>query len=161
MARRFHFRLQTLLEVRALREREAKRAFAARQAAIARLDELNRQTSTEIESQQAALLAGMQTGTLDLLAMQRGRAWIAHLRKTITQRLQQRAEMVASLESLRAAWTAARTQLRIVEKLRERRWARYRRDRQRREQTEADELARQLPLFRLNAAAPGEPVAAD
>lgn len=161
MARRFQFRLQTLLDVRALREREAKRAFAAQQAAIARLDELNRQTSAEIESQQAALLAAMQTGALDLVALQRGRAWIAHLRRTITQRLQQRAEMVASLESLRSAWTAARTQVRIVEKLRERRWTRYRKDRQRREQAEADELARQLPTFRVNAAAPGRPDVAD
>jgi flagellar export protein FliJ len=160
MARRFEFRLQTLLDVRRLREREAKRAFATQQAEIARLDQLNRETTAEIAAQQAALLGAMQAGPLDLMTLQRGRAWIAHLRKTITQRLQQRVAMVQSLESLRGQWTAARTQMRIVEKLRERRWTRYRKDRQRREQTEADELARQLPMFGLNAAGLEPPSAA-
>ncbi len=37
-----------------------------------------------------------------------------------------------------------RTQTQIVEKLRERRWAAYRKQRDRREQNESDELARQL-----------------
>ena len=48
MARRFEFRLQTLLEVRQLREREAKRSVATKSAEIARLDRLNEQTAVEI-----------------------------------------------------------------------------------------------------------------
>ncbi len=149
MAKRFEFRLQTLLDVRALREREAKRAFAAQQAEIARLDQLNRDTAAEIERQQAALLDAQQAGAIDLITLQRGRAWIAHLRKTIAQRLDQRVGMTRVLDELRGKWTAARRELRIVDKLRERRWNRYRKDRQRREQAESDELARQLPMFGL------------
>jgi hypothetical protein len=94
MARRFRFRLQTLLRVRQLREREAKRKVAAKQAEIARLDRLNEQTTEEILRQQEALLAGQRQGQLDPLALQRGRAWIAYLRKTIAVRHLQRRQLI-------------------------------------------------------------------
>ena len=144
MARRFQFPLETLLRVRALREREAKRKVAAQRAEIARLDRQNRQTAEEISRQQAELLAGQQHGRLDPSALQRGRAWIAHLRRTITLRQAQRVALEAQWQQLQAAWLAARTQLRIIEKLRERRWAAYRHDHSRSEQAAADELAQQL-----------------
>ncbi len=144
MARRFRFRLQTLLKVRQLREREAKRKVAAQRAEIARLDRLNEQTAVEISRQQEALCVAQQQGRLDPLALQRGRAWIAYLRQTIAVRLVQRAERVAQLKQLQAAWHAARTQMRAIEKLRERRWQEYVHDRQRRDQAAADELAQHL-----------------
>lgn len=144
MGRRFEFRLETLLRVRQLREREAKRKVAAQQAALALLDRLNRQTAEEISRQQAELLAGQRQGHLDPLELQRGRAWIAHLRRTIALRQVQRAELTAQLQQLQVAWQAARTQARIIEKLRERRWEEYTRKRARAEQAAADELAQQL-----------------
>jgi flagellar FliJ protein len=144
MARRFDFRLGTLLRVRQLREQEAKRKVAAQRAEIARLDRLNRQTADDILRQQAELLEGQQHGRLDPLSLQRGRAWIAHLRRTIALRDLQRAEMTARLQQLQALWHAARTQARIIEKLRERRWQQYVRERRRDEQAAADELAQQL-----------------
>ena len=144
MARRFQFRLETLLRVRQLREREAKRKVAAKRAEIALVDRLNTQTVEEISRQQAALLAGQREGRLDPLTLQRGRAWIGHLRRTIGQRHVQRAELLAQWQELQAAWHAARTQARIIEKLRERRWEEYVHDRERKEQAAADELAQQL-----------------
>ncbi len=158
MARRFRFRLQTLLKVRRLREREAKRKVAAQRAVIARLDRLNEQTSTEILQQQDVLMYGQQQGRLDPAALQRGRAWIAYLRKTMSLRLLQRAELLDQLHRLQAEFQAARTQSRIIEKLRERRWSEYVRDRERRDQAAADELAQQLlgvqqpPAFSLRPA---------
>jgi flagellar FliJ protein len=144
MARRFEFRLETLLRVRQLREREAKRKVAAQRAEIARLDRLNRQTAEEISRQQAELLEGQRAGRVDPLTLQRGRAWIAHLRRTIALRQVQRTEMLAQLQQLQAAWHAARTQARIIEKLRERRWEQYVHERARQEQAASDELAQQL-----------------
>jgi flagellar protein FliJ len=144
LAKRFQFRLQTLLRVRQLREREAKRNVATQQAEIARLDRLNEQTAEEILKQQAELLARQSAGRLDPLELQRGRAWVAHLRRTIAQRHEQRLEMVQRLRQLQALLRAARTQTRILEKLRERRWQEYRKERDRREQATADELAQQL-----------------
>lgn len=144
MARRFVFRLETLLRVRRLREREAKRKVAAKHAEIALVDRLNEQTTAEILQGQEALLAGQQQGRLDPLALQRGRAWVAYLRRLIAQRQVQRAELVQQLRKLQAAFQEARTQSRIIEKLRDRRWREYAADRDRQEQAGADELAQQL-----------------
>jgi len=157
MARRFQFRLQTLLKVRQLREREAKRRVAAKRGEIARVDELRRQTSAELTRQQEALLGEQLQGHLDTLALQRGRAWIAHLRKTIVALQARRAALLSELEQLQSELRVARTQTRIIEKLRERRWQAYARARARREQAEADELARQLQGQELADSADGAP----
>lgn len=147
MARRFRFRLQTLLKVRQLREREAQRKVAGKRAAIARLDQLDEQTGVEISRQQAALLGGQECAQLDALELQRGRAWIAYLRKTIGLRQPQRVELQQQLQQLQDQLRTARTQTRIIEKLYQRRWDEYADNRKRREQADADELARQLHGF--------------
>ena len=143
MAKRFHFPLETLLRVRDIREREAKRKVGLKQAEIARVDQLNRRTAEEISSRQDRLRLH-QEGRLSASESIRERAWIAYLRRTIGQRQAQRAELVAQLEKLQETFVHARVQKRIIEKLRERRWDEYSRRRKRREQADADELAQQL-----------------
>jgi flagellar export protein FliJ len=76
----------------------------------------------------------------------RGRAWIGYLRRTSIERQTLRAALVKELEQLQSQWRQARTQARILEKLRQRRWDEYTRRRGRREQAEADELAQQLQV---------------
>ncbi len=159
MARRFQFRLETLLRVRRLEEREAKRKVAAQRAEIARLDQLDEQTRAEIGRQQTTLLEQQRAGRLDPLELQRGRAWIAHLRRQIGLRQVQRAELLARLQELQAAWQAARTRMRAIEKLRERRLETYQRQRQRAEQAASDELARQLHAPDLQAGVADPPSA--
>ena len=146
MAKRFRFPLETLLRVRELREREAKRKVGLKQAEIARIDQLNRQTYAEIDAHQQ-VLRQQQQGTLTPGELVRERAWIAHLRRTIVQRQVQRVQLVNELQALLEELRIARVQKRVIEKLRERRWEEYRRDRARCEQTEADELAQQLHAF--------------
>lgn len=143
MARRFHFPLETLLRVRELREREAKRKVGLKQAEIARLDRLDRETAEEILRRQEALGA-RQRGSFTSGDLMRERAWIAYLRRTIYQRQESRRELVKQLDELRKLFLHARTQTRIIDKLRERRWEKYVKDRRRREQSEADDLARTL-----------------
>lgn len=147
MARRFVFPLETLLRVRTLREREAQRAVASKTAEIARLDQLNQQTAETITAQQQDLFSAQQQGSPDPLTLQRGRAWIAHLRRTIATRQHQKSALNEELKDLQAKLRDARTQTRIIEKLRTRRLNTYKRDRRRREQAEMDELAQQLPMF--------------
>ncbi len=146
MAKRFHFPLETLLRVREVREREAKRKVGLKQAEIARLDQLNRQTAEEIFARQD-ILRQHQRGTLTPNDIVREQAWIAYLRRTIFQRQAQRAGLVKELEVLQEALRQARVQKRIIEKLRERRWDEYVKDRKRREQAESDELAQQLHVY--------------
>lgn len=153
MAKRFTFRLETLLRVRELREREAKRKVGAKQAEITRLDRLNRQTTDEILRRQDALRE-RQRGSLATDELVRERAWIAHLRRTIGERRTARGELVVQLEELRERMRQARTQKRVIEKLRERRREEYERDRKRREQAESEELAQQLHVFEGVASGP-------
>lgn len=147
MAKRFQFRLETLLRVRVLREREAKRKVGAKQAEIARIDQLNRQTDHEILRRQNDLRCNQQRESLVAADLVRAQAWIGHLRRTILERQAVRAALVTELGVLRDKLREARTQKRIIEKLRERRWEEYVKDRQRREQAESEELARQLHGF--------------
>lgn len=147
MAKRFEFRLQTLLDVRALREREAKRNVAVQRAKIAQLDQLDAQAHAEIEQQQAVLRAAQTTGALYTPDLQRGRAWVAYLRRSIAERGQTRATLRRELQDLLVALREARRQTRTLEKLREKQQAAYRRERNRREQAESDELALQLQVF--------------
>lgn len=144
MAQRFRFRLETVLRVRDLREREAKRRFGAKQAEIARLDVLDGQTQSEISQTQAALLQSLENARLDPTELSRSRAWVAHLRRTILERQVVRRGLMADLEKLRSEFQQARTARRVIEKLRERRYEEYRRERNLREQADADELALRL-----------------
>jgi len=65
-------------------------------------------------------------------------------------------QLVEELHKLQAEFQAARTQARIIERLRERRWDQYVRDRERRDQAAADELAQQLHGSEAPAALSGQ-----
>lgn len=157
--RRFEFRLATLLRVRELREREALRKFAAKQAEIARLERLNRQTQEEIAACHGALRTRQQAARLDPLELTRLRAWVGLLRRQLLDRQELRARMAAELEQLREELGQARREKQTLERLRERRWNEYRRVRNLREMAALDEMARQMHVRRHAAegAAPARP----
>jgi flagellar protein FliJ len=144
VARRFRFPLQTLLRVRRIREREAKRKLAAKRAEIARLDRLDEATRAEIVAGQQELLDNQKRSALDPRDLARTWAWIGHLRRTLAERQSLRAKMTAEFERLQAEFMELRKQARIIEKLRERRWNEYRDERRRTEQAASDEVAQQL-----------------
>src|SRR5215468_7788790 len=127
MPQPFRFRLETVLRVRDLREREARRRFGAKQAEIARLDRLNEQTAAQIVAQQSTLLGQQQQSRIDAAGLVRARSWIAHLRRTILERQVARQSLVTQLTALREAFRQARTARRVIEKLRERRSAEWKR----------------------------------
>jgi flagellar export protein FliJ len=140
----FRFRLQTLLRVRDLRERETKRNVALKQAEIARLDEANRSAAEEILRRESAMRTIAERGSIDAAELMRERAWIAHLRQQILEQQRVRACLERDLADLQEAWKRARTDLKVLEKLRERRSDEHRRAQALREQAEADDVARKL-----------------
>ncbi|MCG3126159.1 MAG: hypothetical protein CHACPFDD_00989 [Phycisphaerae bacterium] len=144
MARRFRFRLETLLRVRRIAEREQQRQLAARQAELARLDKLIAELLAEIERWQQVLLGEQSSAALDATSLSRQRAWIAYLRQVLHVQQALRGSAVQEVEAARRRLSEARVRTRTVETLRERRWQEYRQERESAEQTEADELARQL-----------------
>ncbi|RMF71180.1 MAG: flagellar export protein FliJ [Planctomycetota bacterium] len=144
MSRRFRFRLETLLRVRQLREDEATRRLAQQQAEIARIDAQKAELLERIREIQTELLARQSTACPEPADLARRRAWVAHLRRRIADGDRLRAEKSEQLERLRDAWRTARTQKRVIEKLRERRAAEHRHAARRREQRDAWELAQRL-----------------
>jgi flagellar export protein FliJ len=144
MAARFQFRLETLLRVRRLRERHATRNVASAQAEIARIDGHSAATRREILSAHEGLRGAQSSEQPNAADLSRGRAWISHLQHVLLQNGHMRSQQEQQLAQAQAELSRARTQTRIVEKLRERRRETYVKDRERREQTEQDDLARQL-----------------
>ncbi|MFO0839160.1 MAG: flagellar FliJ family protein [Phycisphaerae bacterium] len=147
MPKRFQFRLQTVLRVREVREREAKRRVGKKWGEIALLDSLDRDTTAEIDARQRQLRLLQDAPRIDSTALVRQRAWIAHLRKTMLERQVVRRRLAEELRELQAQLAAARTQTRMLEKLRERGQTEHRKAIQRFEQAQSDELAQRLPAL--------------
>lgn len=160
MARRFRFSLATVQRVRESHEREAKRRVGVKLAEIAQLDQRVRSYEERIAQTQSGLRELQGDESLDITAVTRDRAWIAHLRRVIAQEGQKRAVLLQELAPLQAAMREARKQTRIIEKLREKRWTEHVRSEALREQHESDEMARDLLLRQANEAhsldAPGD-----
>lgn len=148
MAKAFRFRLDTLLRVREIREREAKRKVGAKRAEIARVETAIRQTGEEIARSAGGLSAAQQRPALDVAALSRERAWIAYLRRILQQQTALRAALEQEHRQLLEEMRQAHVQLRIIQKLRERRWAAHQREQALREIGESDELARNLLVRR-------------
>ncbi len=153
MAQAFKFRLETLLNVRQIRQREAMRKLAAIQAELAQLDDADRRGWQEILEQQALLRETQTAGRFDPLELARIRAWIGHLRRQMHERQSMRVQVLARLEAAREQVRVARTQTRVLETLRERRFDEHRRAQQKREQDLTDELAQQMHCHALSRAA--------
>ena len=144
MAKRFRFRLETLLRVRQLREDEALRNVAVQQAEIARIDGQKTEMFARIQTAQGGILERQRGPALEPADLARRRAWIAHLRRQIADNDRVRAEKLEALDELRDTWRTARTQKRIIEKLRERRYDEHRLAENRRVQHEYYEMAQRL-----------------
>ncbi len=152
MARRFRFQLETLLRVRELRQREAERRLAARQADLVRLDHLRDETAREVSVCQERLRE-RQAGKIDPRDLTARQAWIVHLRRCLASAEQQRAALQQELRDLRQNVQVARTQTRMLEKLRARRKDEHRRTVNHQQQNATEEVARQLHIRRTDASA--------
>ncbi len=148
MARRFHFRLQTLMRVRELKEREAQRGVAAHVAELVELDELDAIARRDIHDVHTQLLRTQQSDTPETADLTRGRAWIAQQQRQIIEREMQRKTVQQQLAVAQQKLREARTQTRILEKLRERRLEQHLQAAKRRERLVEAEVARQMYLRR-------------
>lgn len=145
--KRFTFPLETLLRVRELREREAKRAVAVRQSELARIDRLSEATRREIHNSHETLRSRQSAGPAVLLhpaELARQRAWIAHLQLLLLQQQQMRIDAAQQLAQSISNLNRARTSTKTVEKLKSHRLAAYRKRQNRHEQAASDDLAQQL-----------------
>ncbi len=148
MARRFVFSLQTVLELRAMREQQQRRRFAQALAVVARIERQIVALRQRRLLEQRSLAEDQAAGRGDAASWLRRRAWIAQLARQIERLEVQRHEAAGRVEQQRRIWQQKRNELRALQQLRDRRYASWRKERFKREQGRLDELAQQLHLRR-------------
>ncbi len=147
----FTFRLEPLLKLRRIEEERAKAAFLE---ALGRF----RRKEAEIENlsrrreEAKALSRERQSGSLDVEELLRVRRFLNVLYQRMAERREELQAMRRGLEESRSAHRRAAVRLRIVEKLRERRWREFLREEERRERRDLDEIG-QTSFIRARSAA--------
>jgi flagellar FliJ protein len=141
MAKRFTFRLDTLLKIRQQREDEQKRVVAERLRQIGQVRDQLDALQNQIRDETDAIRSGQAGGVIDIQQVMRHRSWLGHLHCGVLEAEARERFLEARLAQERVVLAEAVKQRRILAKLKERQFERYQRDEQKRETRESDELA--------------------
>lgn len=150
MAKRFTFRLETMLKIRRQREDRHKRIVAERLRQIVAVREQLISLDRQIMAETHAIRKGQKPGTIDLQQAIRHRNWLTHLHKAILDGQARLRFLEARLAQERAALAEAAKQRRILEKLKERQYLRYRQEEERTETKVADDQTTIRYIFDRN-----------
>jgi len=141
VAKRFAFRLETVLKVRRLREQQHKRLLAAqvseRRALHRTMQGLNEQIAAGFDKARAQAARP----DVDVPGLSGQRFWIAHLQNQSLALEARLSDVEQQLTSHRRDLAGAAKEVRVIENLREKAWNEHRRELQRAEMIEADEMA--------------------
>jgi len=140
MAKRFEFRLEALLKIRKQAEDACKRAVADRLRSIGVVQGEIAVLQDQIRSEIGAFRRTHAVGRLDVTQVMRHRHWLIHLHQGALMGHARLAELQRRLQEDRAALAETRKRVRILEKLKERQYERYRRDLDRAEVRQNDEI---------------------
>jgi len=139
MAKRFVFRLETLLKLRRQREDRQKRVVAERLRQITRVQHEIGTLERQIGDQIQAMRAEATGASLDVPHLARSRHWLSHLQRGRLEAEGHLRLLEARLAQERAVLTNAVKDRRVLEKLRERQEQRHRRELDRIEMLASDE----------------------
>ncbi len=152
MAKRFVFRLETLLKVRRQREEKHKRIVAERLRQITRVRDEIGTLDARIEDQIDAMRQETRRASIDVQNLARNRHWLTHLRRGRLEAEGRLHVLEAHLAQERAVLAHASKEKKVLEKLKERQLERYNKELDRREVIEADELSTTRHLLRRREA---------
>lgn len=141
MAGRFHFRFETLLKLRAQKERVARRAVASRLRQILELERRHERLERQISEQTSAVRASLTDALLDVDTLKLARHWLIRLRQGVLQTDAEIAGQRAILAQERAALTESRKEMKTLETLKDRQYSAFVAQVQRNEQHELDEMS--------------------
>lgn len=141
MAKRFKFRLETVLKLRQQRENDKKRIVADRIREIVRASNDQYGIQQQIENQIDAMRGRVQQGRIDTRQIARDRHWLSRLNLQSLETQSAIRTLQAKLSMEQAELAKASRQRKILEKLREKQMLSYRQTVEKQEQKESDELA--------------------
>ena len=148
MAKKYSFRLQTVLRLRKTTEDECRRRVADRLRTIAQVESdvrhLGEQHDWEVERSRAEQLGpGM-----DVLTVRRRRGYMGHLRRRKHACEAHIRSLREKLDQEQRALAQASKEVKALEKLRDRQWERHRAGQLRAERAEEDEIGQQMFMRR-------------
>ena len=145
---RFHFQLEALLTHRRQIEKEKQRRVAQIQQEILALRRHIQDSQALIQSQNKTLGARELTGRLDMQYIAHEKRFVGALTVRIVLALHKLAALEQTLAAARAELLAAARARKVIEKLREKQWNRWRLEQQRKEAAVIDEIGTQLAVRR-------------
>jgi len=141
---RFRFKLNGVLRQRRHIERQRQRELAVVQGEMARLQDDLRLITAELKTAEEDVLTHHLVGRLDLNFLAAHRRYVLAMERRGMALVQKMANLQRQVETAQKALAAAAIQRKVMEKLREKQWERWRADLDAREAAQADEVAMQL-----------------
>jgi flagellar protein FliJ len=145
---RFHFKLEALLTHRRQIEREKQRRVAQVQQDIQDVRRHIQETQNLIHAQNQTLGTKELTGRLDMQYIAHEKRFVGALTVRIVLATQKLAGLEQTLAAARAELLAAARDRKVIEKLREKQYARWRLELERKEAAVIDEIGTQLAVRR-------------
>lgn len=141
MAKRFQFRLETVLRLRKERERAQQRVVAERVQALGAAQARMRSAGRQLVDAVDAARGERGVGMLDLAQIARQRFWMGHLQRVLTEEDRAAQQIARGLASERRRLAERARDRRAIEKLREHQEQRHNDEVARADRIELDELA--------------------
>jgi flagellar FliJ protein len=143
---RFEFRLEALLTHRRQVEKDKQRRVAIVQQEIQVIVRQIQETQARIVAENRTLGAKELTGPLDMQYIAHEKRFVGNLHVKIVLAMQKLAAVEQTLAGARAELLAAARDRKVIEKLREKQWARWRADQERKEAAVIDEIGTQIAM---------------
>ena len=154
MAKRYTFRLATVLRLREMAEDECRRQVAVRLRDIAQAESDGQRLVEQFEWEVSRSRDDQQKGAMDVLTVRRRRAYMGYLQRRQRECAARVAGLRQQLAQEQAALAHAAKEVKVLEKLRERQAARHAEIERRAERAAEDEVAQSL-TFRAGTRAAG------
>jgi flagellar protein FliJ len=143
---RFIFRLEALLTHRQQIEKECQRRVALVQQEIQALVRHIQETRSRIAAENRTLGARELTGPLDMQYIFHEKRFVGALTVRIALALQKLAGLEQQHAAVKAELLAAARARKVIDKLREKQWTRWRLEQERKQSVVMDEIGTQLAL---------------
>ena len=148
MAKRFNFRLETVLKLRKQNEEKKQRALAERLGEMSTLQDHLMGLNSQIASERRVAGSFAVHAHLDVPAMSKRRFWVSHLQRGVLDTESQIRKLEESVLEDRHALAEAAQEFKIVETLRSKQQQEHDQMQARQETIEADEIALQYHTHR-------------
>jgi flagellar FliJ protein len=140
----FVFPLEALLRQRLNAERERQRELASCQAEMVRLQQELRMLNDELRGSEADMKANRLTGAIDVAFLAAHRRYSLAMQRKGQGLVQDMARQQKKVDDAQRLLADAAKERKVIEKLREKQFERWRQELERKEQAQADEAGAQF-----------------